>query len=99
LRSIQSGPAPDKISAVCPLLWFLYFSPMALAHPIHLQHVDGWQTEIAEQADGSLRVTVSAPGGRTWAAEKPTIEEAIAVSVRILSDQRGAVAEAVESPL
>jgi hypothetical protein len=31
---------------------------------------------------------VTAPGGRSWATEKPTIEQAIAVSLRIRRDQR-----------
>jgi hypothetical protein len=61
-----------------------------LARPIHLIHEDDFQTEIAELADGGLRVTVTAPGGRTWASEKPTIEEALAVSLRIRLDQRPA---------
>lgn len=64
---------------------------MALAHPIRLVHEDGFQTEITEQPDKTLRVLVTAPGGRSWTSERALIEDAIAVSIQILEDQRAAV--------
>lgn len=68
-----------------------------MANPIHLTHEDGFRTEIAEQRDGGLRVTVAAPGGRSWTSDQTLIEDAIAVSVRILSDQRAALDPGIDA--
>jgi hypothetical protein len=53
-----------------------------------IDYLDGWRSEIAEQPDGGLVVVVTAmETGRTWRAEKPTIEEALAVALRIVAEQ------------
>jgi hypothetical protein len=52
-----------------------------------------------DQPDGTLDVTVSAPGGqRRWAAKVDTMDDAIALSLRILAEQRAALAAAGDHP-
>jgi hypothetical protein len=57
---------------------------MPLPTPIRFATDDGFQTEIAELPDQSLRVTVML-AGRSWAGEKAAIEEAAALAIRIRS--------------
>jgi len=59
---------------------------MPLANPIQFSTDDGFQTEIAELPDQSLRVTVSREG-RSWTGERQTIEEAVTLGVRIRAEQ------------
>jgi hypothetical protein len=54
---------------------------------LHLVHADGFQTEIAEQPDGTLRVIVAGMVRRMWQAERATIDEAIALAFRIRCEQ------------
>jgi hypothetical protein len=51
---------------------------------------DGFRTEMAAQPDGGLLVTVTAPGGRIWAGQRPTIEDAIQLARQIRVDQASA---------
>jgi hypothetical protein len=60
---------------------------MPMPHPIQYATDDGFETSIAEQPDGSLRVTVSGMVRRMWTGDRATIEEAIALGIQIRRDQ------------
>lgn len=66
---------------------------MPLSSPIFYSTDDGFHTELAEQDDGSLLVTVTAPSGRMWAAGRATIESAAALAHQIRIEQGAEVAE------
>lgn len=66
---------------------------MPLSIPIVYSTDDGFRTELVEQPDGSLVVTVTAPSGRMWAAGRATIEAAAALAYQIRIEQGAQVAE------
>jgi hypothetical protein len=59
-----------------------------LTRPIHTDHDDGWMVDFTDQADGSMNVLVTSPQGRSWTTDRPTMAEAIEVSVRIRLEQQ-----------
>ena len=64
-----------------------------MLRPIRLVHADGYVVQIAELEDGGqLRVTVTAPTGRSWTGDRELIEDAIGLGLEILSDQRALAA-------
>lgn len=71
---------------------------MPLQTPILYWTEDGFRTELVEQPDGSLLVTVIAPSGRMWAAGRATIEAAAALAHQIRIEQ-GANMELSESAI
>jgi hypothetical protein len=56
----------------------------------HIDYLDGWRADIAEQHYGDLVVTVTSDTGRAWYAVSPPndIEEAIALAWHITTEQR-----------
>ena len=54
----------------------------------HIDHLDGWRIDIAEQPDASLMVIVTGDTGRTWRAVRTDIEEAIDLAWYITTEQR-----------
>ena len=60
-----------------------------MMRPIRMVYADGYTVEIAElESGGPMRVTVTSPLGRSWAGSRDLIEDAIALALQILVDQR-----------
>lgn len=68
---------------------------MPLQTPILYWTEDGFRTELVEQPDGGMLVTVTAPSGRMWAAGRATVEAAAALAYQIRIEQ-GAKMEPLE---
>ena len=47
---------------------------------------DDWMTEIIEQPDGQLLVTITA-NGRSWKATRASVEDAVGVAHQIRCEQ------------
>lgn len=59
-----------------------------MPYALHVDHLDGFVSDVSERADGMLEVVVSAASGQAWRGAGDGIAAALDLSRRIVTEQR-----------